>query len=66
MSGDNRARARNIKMILMDVDGTLTDGTLILLPDGEVAVTAVGKYVKLALEGIADMDPETLGWRVYE
>lgn len=35
MSGDNRARARSIKMILMDVDGTLTDGTLILLPDGE-------------------------------
>lgn len=30
-----RARARRIKMILMDVDGTLTDGTLAVLPDGE-------------------------------
>lgn len=28
-------RARKIKMIIMDVDGTLTDGTLLLLPDGE-------------------------------
>ncbi len=32
---DNIERARRIKMILMDVDGTLTDGTLTLLPDGE-------------------------------
>jgi 3-deoxy-D-manno-octulosonate 8-phosphate phosphatase (KDO 8-P phosphatase) len=28
-------RARKIKMIVMDVDGTLTDGTILLLPDGE-------------------------------
>jgi 3-deoxy-D-manno-octulosonate 8-phosphate phosphatase (KDO 8-P phosphatase) len=35
MSLDNRTRARGIKMVLMDVDGTLTDGTLALLPDGE-------------------------------
>jgi 3-deoxy-D-manno-octulosonate 8-phosphate phosphatase (KDO 8-P phosphatase) len=28
-------RARKIKLILMDVDGTLTDGTLIVTPDGE-------------------------------
>ena len=32
---DNTQRATKVKMILMDVDGTLTDGTLILLPDGE-------------------------------
>jgi len=32
---DNTARALKIKMIIMDVDGTLTDGTLIVLPDGE-------------------------------
>jgi 3-deoxy-D-manno-octulosonate 8-phosphate phosphatase (KDO 8-P phosphatase) len=32
---DNKERAQNIKMILMDVDGTLTDGTLTVLPDGE-------------------------------
>jgi 3-deoxy-D-manno-octulosonate 8-phosphate phosphatase (KDO 8-P phosphatase) len=30
-----KARARRIKMVLMDVDGTLTDGTLAVLPDGE-------------------------------
>jgi len=30
-----RDRARKIKMILMDVDGTLTDGTLLVTPDGE-------------------------------
>ncbi len=32
---ENRERAQKIKMILMDVDGTLTDGKLTLLPDGE-------------------------------
>jgi 3-deoxy-D-manno-octulosonate 8-phosphate phosphatase (KDO 8-P phosphatase) len=30
-----RARARRVRMILMDVDGTLTDGRLAVLPDGE-------------------------------
>lgn len=30
-----RDKARAIKLILMDVDGTLTDGTLIVMPDGE-------------------------------
>lgn len=30
-----QARARRIKMIIMDVDGTLTDGTLAVLPDGD-------------------------------
>lgn len=30
-----RKRALKIRMVLMDVDGTLTDGTLLLLPDGE-------------------------------
>jgi len=32
---DGKARALRIKMIVMDVDGTLTDGTLFVLPDGE-------------------------------
>lgn len=32
---DEKERARKIKMIIMDVDGTLTDGTLLVLPDGE-------------------------------
>lgn len=31
----NKARARRIKMVLTDVDGTLTDGILTVLPDGE-------------------------------
>ena len=35
MDLDTRDRARKIRMILMDVDGTLTDGTLILMHDGE-------------------------------
>jgi 3-deoxy-D-manno-octulosonate 8-phosphate phosphatase (KDO 8-P phosphatase) len=30
-----KKRAAKIKMILMDVDGTLTDGSLLILPDGE-------------------------------
>jgi len=32
---DGKTRALRIKMIIMDVDGTLTDGTLFVLPDGE-------------------------------
>ena len=31
----NKERAQKVKIILMDVDGTLTDGTLLILPDGE-------------------------------
>jgi acyl-coenzyme A thioesterase PaaI-like protein len=38
----------------------------IYLPDGEVAVSAQGRYMKLDLAQISDVDPETLGWRVYE
>jgi len=30
-----KSRARRIKMVLTDVDGTLTDGMLAVLPDGE-------------------------------
>ncbi len=36
----------------------------ILLPDGEVAVTAVGKYLKAPLEKIADFDPVVNEWSV--
>jgi 3-deoxy-D-manno-octulosonate 8-phosphate phosphatase (KDO 8-P phosphatase) len=32
---DGMSRALRIKMIIMDVDGTLTDGRLFILPDGE-------------------------------
>jgi len=31
----NKARAGRVRMVLMDVDGTLTDGSLAVLPDGE-------------------------------
>jgi 3-deoxy-D-manno-octulosonate 8-phosphate phosphatase (KDO 8-P phosphatase) len=32
---DRTARARRVKMLIMDVDGTLTDGAVFVLPDGE-------------------------------
>jgi len=32
---EEKERALPIKMIIMDVDGTLTDGSLFVLPDGE-------------------------------
>jgi len=38
----------------------------IYLPDGTVAVSATGRYFKMALAEISDVDPEALGWRVYE
>lgn len=31
----NKEQAQKIRMIIMDVDGTLTDGSLLILPDGE-------------------------------
>ncbi|MCP4200616.1 MAG: PaaI family thioesterase [bacterium] len=37
----------------------------IYLPDGSVAVTAEGRYARLRLDRIADVDNEALGWRVY-
>jgi uncharacterized protein (TIGR00369 family) len=36
----------------------------ILLPDGEIAVSAVGKYLKAPLEKIADFDAVENEWRV--
>jgi len=36
------------------------------LPDGSVAVRATGKYVKMTLDDISNVDAEELGWRVYE
>ncbi len=32
---DRTERARRVKMLIMDVDGTLTDGSVFVLPDGE-------------------------------
>lgn len=37
----------------------------IYLPDGTVAATAHGKYVRLQLDTIAGVETEDLGWRVY-
>lgn len=36
------------------------------LPDGVVAATAHGKFVRLKLDDIAGIEPAELGWRVYE
>jgi hypothetical protein len=39
----------------------------LLLPDGTVAVSATGKFMKLPLDQIAGASAEdALGWRVYE
>jgi acyl-coenzyme A thioesterase PaaI-like protein len=38
----------------------------IYLPDGTVAASAHGKWVRLKLADIAGMDPQELGWKVYE
>lgn len=37
----------------------------IFLPDGTIAVTAEGRYIRLALDAISDVDPQVLGWQVY-
>ena len=37
----------------------------LLLPDGQVAATATGKYVKLPLPSIADFETNGESWRVY-
>ena len=38
----------------------------IYLPDGSVAVAVKGKFMRLPLEEISGIDPEELGWRVYD
>lgn len=35
------------------------------LPDGTIAASARGKYVRLKLDDISGLDPAALGWRVY-
>ena len=37
----------------------------IYLPDGTVAATAHGKYIRLKLDDISGIAPVDLGWRVY-
>lgn len=38
----------------------------ILLEDGEVAVTATGKYFKMAIDKIADMGTEEMDWEIIK
>lgn len=38
----------------------------IYLPDGTIAASAHGKYIRLKLDAIAEAEPEDLGWKVYE
>jgi len=37
----------------------------ILLEDGQVAVEATGRYLKMPIERIADVEPEEMGYRLY-
>lgn len=37
----------------------------VYLPDGRVAVSATGKFIKMRLDEISDADPTALGWQVY-
>ena len=37
----------------------------LFLPDGTLAVSATGKFMKLAFDQIIDNAPDALGWRVY-
>lgn len=37
----------------------------IILPDGTVAATSEGKYIKLALSDISDFDQESDDWKLY-
>jgi 3-deoxy-D-manno-octulosonate 8-phosphate phosphatase (KDO 8-P phosphatase) len=41
ISSDANERARRVQLILMDVDGVLTDGTILLLPGGPEGVQEV-------------------------
>lgn len=40
----------------------------IILPDGSIAITAKGRYMKLSIDKIASgvTDPKNLGWKVIE
>ena len=46
---------------------SLFEGTgEIYLPDGSVAVSVTGKFMRLPLDEISGIDPEELGWQVYQ
>ena len=37
----------------------------LILPDGVVAASAIGRYYKMSLDEIADVDTSELEWRIY-
>jgi acyl-coenzyme A thioesterase PaaI-like protein len=51
--------------ITRDRSRTAEANAEIYLPDGTVAVTATGKFMKLPLEQIAEGAVDALGWQVY-
>jgi acyl-coenzyme A thioesterase PaaI-like protein len=52
---------------LTDEDKRLFEGTgKIILPNGEVAAIAEGKYLRMPIEKIADFDRDANEWRVVE
>ena len=52
--------------IMRDRSRTADAQAELLLPDGTVAVSAAGKFMKLPLDQIAEDAPAALGWQVYE
>lgn len=44
ISPDAEERARRVELILMDVDGVLTDGRILLIPDGAAGVQEVKMF----------------------
>jgi 3-deoxy-D-manno-octulosonate 8-phosphate phosphatase (KDO 8-P phosphatase) len=56
-----KARARNIKVILFDVDGVLTDGTIWVVPIGGVAKAKKSKPVDTAGDGGFGLQSDTMG-----
>jgi acyl-coenzyme A thioesterase PaaI-like protein len=58
------AELRVVGRIVRD-EGRFFEGTgEILLPDGQVAATGSGRYMKLPIEKIADFDPDEQDWRI--
>lgn len=54
-----------VRCRLTGEDSRFFEGTgEIMLPDGEIAATGKGKYIKLALERIADFNADEQEWKV--